>query len=160
MQNSFGFIAKEHSLDILYMYMYPDIFQNIRKFFSQYEPVAKTFRICKNFPVSIADALTGFFWLWTQVKQSCASLCITEMSWGMVIKSNCTDSKLLQRSPLSNQNGHNPLLMHRSHNHHLFTFEYLKLPKHKHTKKFILYTNLILPRYLCALQRGGWQTHI
>ena len=29
------------------------------------ELVAKTFRICKNFPVSIADTLTGFFWLWT-----------------------------------------------------------------------------------------------
>ena len=27
--------------------------------------VAKTFRIRKNFPVSIADALTGFFWLCT-----------------------------------------------------------------------------------------------
>ena len=26
--------------------------------------VAKTFRIRKNFPVSIAGALTGFFWLW------------------------------------------------------------------------------------------------
>ena len=28
------------------------------------ELVAKTFRICKNFPVSIADALTGFLRLW------------------------------------------------------------------------------------------------
>ena len=27
------------------------------------ELVAKTFRICKNFPVSIADALTGFLQL-------------------------------------------------------------------------------------------------
>ena len=27
----------------------------------------KTFRIRKNFPVSIADALTGFFWLWARV---------------------------------------------------------------------------------------------
>ena len=29
------------------------------------ELVAKTFRICKNFPVSIADALTGFLQLWS-----------------------------------------------------------------------------------------------
>ena len=28
------------------------------------ELVAKTFQICKNFPVSIADALTGFLRLW------------------------------------------------------------------------------------------------
>ena len=68
--------------------VHPDTFQIIRKLSSSYghfayfldilysirtfskisgnssannELVAKTFRICKNFPVSIADALTGFF---------------------------------------------------------------------------------------------------
>ena len=37
------------------------------------EPVAKTLRICKNFPVSIADTLTGFFWLWAQVSKKIIS---------------------------------------------------------------------------------------
>ena len=70
-------IIQIHFLD------YPDTFQIVRKLssssghFAYYldilyckvsgnssannELVAKTFRICKNFPVSIADALTGFF---------------------------------------------------------------------------------------------------
>ena len=34
------------------------------------ELVAKTFRICKNFPVSIADALTGVLRLWRNAENS------------------------------------------------------------------------------------------
>ena len=37
------------------------------------ELVAKTFRICKNFPVSIADALTGFLWLCRQATEYSAT---------------------------------------------------------------------------------------
>ena len=43
---------------------YPEILQPIMTL------VTKTFRICKNFPVSIADALTGFLWLWGRKKKS------------------------------------------------------------------------------------------
>ena len=50
-----------HIIWIFCIAKYPKILQPIMNL-SQ-----KTFRICKNFPVSIADALTGFLRLWFQV---------------------------------------------------------------------------------------------
>ena len=45
----------------------PDNLENVSGYSSSNnELVAKSFRICKNFPVSIADALTRFLWLWTE----------------------------------------------------------------------------------------------
>ena len=61
------------------------------------------------------------FWLYAL---HCADVQGGEMSWGMVINSDCTDTSLPCNQPslLSNQNGHNPLSMHhhhiRHHRHH------------------------------------------
>ena len=49
---------------------YPEILQQIMSLLQKLSGFAKTFRIRKNFPVSIADALTGFFWLCLHVATS------------------------------------------------------------------------------------------
>ena len=67
------------------------------------------------------------FWLYAL---HCADVQGGEMSWGMVINSDCTDTSLPCNQPslLSNQNGHNPLSMHhhhiRHHRHHHHHYHY------------------------------------